>query len=95
MLHLNHRYILNFPSDMFNRTIGVGDNDCWSGNPSKFNQICPTGQPYCRTEMLTDWLAKGEVQFMLARGCSADPPNKIRECYEGNTNVISFKGIVE
>ena len=78
---------------MFNRTIGVGDNDCWTGNPSKFNQVCPIGQPYCRTEMLTDWTAKGEIQFMVSRGCSAIPPNKITECEEGGTNAISYKGL--
>ena len=76
--------------DMFNRTIGVGDSGCWSG-ASQYNRECPAGYPYCATELLSDWLTKGEIQYIVKRGCSIHAPNEIMPCEEATSTMIQYK----
>ena len=76
---------------MMNRTIGIGDEGCWNDMSTMYERKCSGGEPYCATEMLADWLPKGEIQYQVKRGCSHHAPNEITMCDEGSATYIQFK----
>ena len=77
--------------DMKNRTIGIGDYGCWLGDRNMHTAECPHGQQYCATDLLVDWIAKGEIQYRVKRGCSSIPPTALTECETGSATLMQYK----
>jgi len=73
--------------DQYNNTNGMGDIGCWNGD-SKYMTTCGIGFQ-CATDLEVDWLPKGEHQFRLQRGCTANPPPLA--CEEVQNEYYSYK----
>jgi len=76
--------------DQFNKTVGVGNKDCWEGTNPSFQTKCENGQ-FCSTELEIDWLPRGQHQFRLVRGCTRDPPSYDAPCEEGGSRNGKYK----
>ncbi|CBY30505.1 unnamed protein product [Oikopleura dioica] len=67
--------------DQFNNTIGTGDARCLSDNPEGLAiQVCDNEQPFCVSEIETDWYSNGVHQFRFKRGCSRSRAQE--ECFD-------------
>ena len=84
----NRCQICQVTVDQFNRTVGIGQPDCWEGPGSQFLQECGPNS-LCRTELEIDWFAKGHFNYRLMRGCSSVPAPT--DCYGGGTSMIQYK----
>ena len=54
--------VCNVVVDQWNKTVGIGNKDCWEGGNADFLQDCGVGA-FCSTDLEIDWLPRGSHQF--------------------------------
>jgi len=82
--------VCNVVVDQWNKTVGIGNKDCWEGGNADFLQDCGVGA-YCSTDLEIDWLPRGSHQFRMVRGCTTTPPSYDEPCDEGSSRNGKYK----
>ena len=83
-------YTCDTTVDGLNKTIGYGQEDCWSESPNpKYMEECRNGEEFCKTDIEADWLINGKQSWRIRRGCSNGPAPQ--SCYEFNGNGMHLK----
>ena len=66
-------YTCTVTVDQNNNTIGSGNIDCLSDNPSpSLIQECSSTQEYCTVDIEADWFGLGSARWTVRRGCSSN-----------------------
>ena len=68
----NSCFVCQVTKDFMGNTIGQGDESCWNSPAERSIQQCNIDE-VCITEMLVDWMPKGEQLVTLNRRCGALP----------------------
>lgn len=80
--------------DNDNNTVGIGNNDCWdinsdSPNAAQYLKRCPFSSDACITEMMADWLPRGNINYNVKRFCSSEATPRF--CEEGSSSLVQYK----
>ena len=69
--------------------VGTGSADCFYDPKDSMIEDCAQDEDYCVTEMLVDWLPRGEQLTLIKRACSKTGAGG--PCEEGALNGAKFK----